>query len=261
MSTSLQGRTALVTGASSGLGVEFARELARRGCALVLVARSEAPMQQLAAELRAAGATVQVRPCDLGDGAAREALASALASDGVAIDILVNNAGFGLFGDFIDTDWPRLEAMLAVDVMALTHMTRLFLPGMRERGYGRVLQVASTGAFQPTPTYAAYSAAKSYVLEFSHALQEELRGTGVHSTVVSPGVTATAFLEVSGQRPTWYQRATRMQAPDVARRGIAAMLAGRSGVITGWVNALMAHSTRLMPRVLSARIAGRLMRN
>jgi uncharacterized protein len=261
MKTSLTGRTALVTGASSGLGVAFARDLAGRGCALVLVARSEAPMQQLATELRATGATVHVRPADLSEAAAREALATGLASDGIAIDVLVNNAGFGVFGAFADTDWSRLDALLAVDVVALTHLTRLFVPGMRERRFGHVLQVASTGAFQPTPTYAVYSAAKTYVLEFSYALDAELRGSGVRCTVVSPGVTATRFLEVSGQRATWYQRMTRMEAHGVARRGIDAMLAGRTGIVPGVVNALMAHSTRTMPRRISARVAGWLMRN
>jgi len=261
MKTSLTGRTALVTGASSGLGVAFARDLAVRGCALVLVARSEAPMQQLATELRATGATVHVRPADLSEAAAREALARGLASDGLAIDVLVNNAGFGVFGAFADTDWSRLDALLAVDVVALTHLTRLFVPAMRERRFGHVLQVASTGAFQPTPTYAVYSAAKTYVLEFSYALDAELRGSGVRCTVVSPGVTATRFLEVSGQRATWYQRVTRMEAPGVARRGIDAMLAGRTGIVPGIVNALMAHTTRTMPRRVSARVAGWLMRN
>lgn len=261
MKTSLSGRTALVTGASGGLGAAFARELAGRGCALVLVARSDAPMQQLATELRAAGVSVHVRPTDLADARAREALAQGLAAVGIAIDVLINNAGFGVFGAFADAEWSRLDGMLAVDVVALTHLTWLFLPGMRERGFGRVLQVASTGAFQPTPSYAAYAAAKSYVLEFGYALDAELRGSGVRCTVVSPGVTATGFFEVSGQRATWYQRLTRMQAPGVARRGIDAMLAGRTGVVTGMVNALMAHSTRLMPRRVSAYVAGLLMRN
>jgi short-subunit dehydrogenase len=261
MKTSLSGRTALVTGASSGLGVAFAHDLAARGCHLVLVARSEEPMQQLANELRAAGATVHVRPTDLSDAGAREALASRLAAEGIAVDVLVNNAGFGLFGAFAESDWSRLEAMLAVDVVALTHLARLFVIGMRQRGFGRILQVASTGAFQPTPTYAAYAAAKSYVLEFSYALDAELRGSGVRCTVVSPGVTATRFLEVSGQRATWYQRLTRMQAPAVARLGVDAMLAGSTGVVTGRVNALMANSTRLMPRRISAWVAGRLMQN
>lgn len=261
MKTSLSGRTALVTGASSGLGVAFARELAGRGCALVLVARSDAPMQQLATELRAAGVGVHVRPADLADAHAREALAQGLAADGIAIDVLINNAGFGVFGAFADTEWSRLDGMLAVDVVALTHLTRLFLPGMRERGFGRVLQVASTGAFQPTPSYAAYAAAKSYVLEFSYAIDSELRASGVRCTVVSPGVTATQFLAVSGQRATWYQRVTRMDAPAVARIGVNAMLAGRTGVVTGVVNALMAHATRLMPRRVSAYVAGLLMRN
>lgn len=261
MKTSLSGRTVLVTGASSGLGVAFAHDLAARGCHLVLVARSEAPMQQLANELRAAGATVHVRPTDLSDAGAREALASGLAAEGIAVDVLVNNAGFGLFGTFAESDWSRLEAMLAIDVVALTHLARLFVTGMRQRGFGRILQVASTGAFQPTPTYAAYSAAKSYVLEFSYALDAELRGSGVRCTVVSPGVTATRFLEVSGQRATWYQRLTRMQAPAVARLGVDAMVAGRTGIVTGRVNALMANSTRLMPRRVSAWVAGRLMQN
>jgi short-subunit dehydrogenase len=261
MNHPLAGRTALVTGASSGLGIEFARELARRGAALVLVARREAPMQQLATELRAAGATVQVRATDLASAPQRAALAAGLAADGVAVDVLVNNAGFGVYGRFADSEWSRLDGMLAVDVVALTHLTRLFLPGMRERGFGRVLQVASTGAFQPTPTYAAYAAAKSYVLEFSYALDAELRGSGVRCTVVSPGVTATGFFDVSGQRATWYQRLTRMQASDVARRGVDALLAGRGGTVTGLLNALVAHSTRLTPRAVSARMAGWLMRN
>ncbi|HET6431886.1 SDR family NAD(P)-dependent oxidoreductase [Dyella sp.] len=261
MTVSLERRTALVTGASSGLGIEFARELAARGAVLILAARSEAPMQALASELRAAGATVHVRCVDLADAVAREAFAAQLERDGLTVDVLVNNAGFGVFGPFADTEWERLDAMLAVDVVALTHLTRLFVPAMRSRGFGRVLQVASTGAFQPTPTYAAYAAAKSYVLQLSHALDVELRGTGVRCTVVSPGVTATQFFAVAGQRPTWYQRLTRMQASTVARQGVAAMLGGRSGIITGWANAVMAHATRLMPRGLSARVAGVLMRN
>ncbi|MBU6248579.1 MAG: SDR family oxidoreductase, partial [Xanthomonadaceae bacterium] len=252
---------ALVTGASSGLGIEFARELAGRGADLVLVARSEAPMQALAQELHEAGRIVHVRPTDLSDAAAREALVAGLAADGIAVDVLVNNAGFGVFGAFAETPWERLESMLAVDVLALTHLTRLLLPAMRERGFGRVLQVASTAAFQPTPYYAAYAAAKSYVLEFSYAVDAELRGSGVRCTVMSPGVTATGFFEISGQQPTLYQRLTRMQAPAVAREGVAAMLRGRSGVITGWVNALMAQGTRLMPRRWAARVAGQLMRN
>ncbi len=261
MKTSLAGRTALVTGASGGLGAAFARELAMHGCAMVLVARSEAPMEALARELRASGTIVHVHPTDLVDAAAREALAARLAAEGIAVDVLVNNAGFGVFGAFADTAWSRVEAMLTVDVMALSHLTRLFVPAMRTRGFGRVLQVASTAAFQPTPGYAAYAAAKSYVLEFSYALDCELRGSGVRCTVVSPGVTATGFFEVSGQRATWYQRLTRMQAPAVARRGVAAMLAGRGGTVTGWLNASVAHATRMMPRRLSARVAGWLMRN
>jgi short-subunit dehydrogenase len=261
MSASFKGRTALVTGASSGLGVALARELARRGADLVLVARSQAPMQALAQELRAGGRQVRVWPCDLADAGAREALVAGLVGEGIAIDVLVNNAGLGVFGHFAEADWPRLDGMLAVDIVALTHLTRLLLPGMRARGWGRVLQVASTGAFQPTPHYAAYAAAKGYVLSFGYALDAELRGSGVRCTVLSPGVTATGFFAVSGQSPTWYQRLTRMSAATVARQGVAAMQRGRGGVVAGWFNALMAQGTRLMPRRLATAVAGRLMRN
>lgn len=261
MSEAFKGRTALVTGASSGLGAALARELARQGADLVLTARSEAPMQALANELRAMGGKVQVRPCDLADADARAALVAGLAADGIAIDVLVNNAGLGVFGAFAEADWQRLDGMLAVDVLALTHLTHLLLPAMRARGYGRILQIASTGAFQPTPHYAAYAAAKSYVLSFGYALDAELRGSGVRCTVLSPGVTATGFFAVSGQRATWYQRLTQMSAAAVARQGVAALRRGRGGVIAGWFNALMAQGTRFMPRRLATLVAGQLMRN
>lgn len=260
MSDFLKGRTALVTGASSGLGVEFARELALRGCHLVLVARREAALRELETELHT-DVSVQVRPCDLSDAAARETLVRDLHSEGVQIDVLVNNAGLGVFGPFLDADWPRLRGMLDVDVVALSHLTHLLTPFMCERGWGRVLQVASTAAFQPTPGYAAYAAAKSYVLSFSYALDHELRGSGVRCTAVCPGMTATGFFEVAGHPPGHFRRLTLMQPQSVAERGIEAMLGGRSGIVTGALNALMAVSTRLLPRRLLAPIAGWAMKN
>jgi short-subunit dehydrogenase len=137
-------------------------------------------------------------------------------------------------------------------------MTRLFAADMVARKFGYILQVASTGAFQPIPTYAAYAAAKSYVLSFGEALHYELRQTGVTCTVLCPGVTRTEFFEVAGQTPTLYQRSTMMDSATVARIGITAMLQGRSSVVVGWLNAIFALGTRLLPRQVSAAIAHRL---
>ncbi len=254
MSDFLKGRTALVTGASGGLGAEFARELALRGCHLVLVARRADALHALAAKLET-DVPVQVRATDLADAAAREALVRGLGADGVAIDVLVNNAGLGVYGPFLDSDWGHLRNMLDVDVMALTHLTHLLVPAMRQRRWGRVLQVASTAAFQPTPGYAAYAAAKSYVLSLSYALDHEMRGSGVRCTAMCPGVTDTGFFEVSGQSPSRFQRMTMMPAQRVAERGIEAMIGGRSGIVNGALNAWMAAFTRLLPRRLLTPIA------
>lgn len=262
MTQELKGRTALVTGASSGLGIDFARELAARGADLVLVARRAEALASLATELKARhGVQVRVLPADLGVAEARVKLSEELRGAGVAVDLLVNNAGFGVYGNFADTDWARLEQMLQVDVVALTHLSRLFVDGMVARGYGRILQVASTGSFSPSPTYAAYSAAKSYVLSFGIALNNELGGSGVSCTTVCPGVTETDFLKVSGQRRNWYHRSTMMSSASVARSGVRAMLAGRNFIVTGWINALQAFSTRFMPRGLSAVVTRFLMKN
>ena len=259
---SLSGRTALVTGASSGLGVDFARELARRGCRLVLVARREALLRQLQTELQQRhGITVIVMALDLGDPGAPQALHDTLKAQGIAVDILVNNAGFGLYGPELDIPWDKTRQMLMLDIVALTHLTKLFARDMVGRGWGRMLQVASIGAYQPSPTYAAYSAAKSYVRSFSQALNFELRGTGVSCTAICPGITATEFLQVSGQKPTAYQRFMMMTSADVARIGIRAMLAGRYNVVPGFLNWLAALLTFVTPDPVNAAAAARLMKN
>jgi short-subunit dehydrogenase len=164
------------------------------------------------------------------------------------VDVLVNNAGFGYYGDFASVPWEREKAMLDLDILALTHLTKLFLPDMLQRNFGFILLVSSIGAHQPSPTYASYSAAKSFVLNFGEALHFELRRTGVGCTVVSPGVTATEFLKVSGQSPTAYQRLAMMKSADVARIGVRSMLARKSSVVPGWLNALTVWSIRLIPQ-------------
>ena len=197
MKKDIRNKTALVTGASSGLGVDFARELAKEGANLILVARREERLKAVQAEIKQEfGVDVDVIPMDLTQPDAPQALYDRLKSGKKPVDVLVNNAGYGLFGMFTELPWEKQKQMLDLDVIALTHLTKLFVPDMVERKFGAVLQVASIAAYQPAPTYASYAGAKSYVLFFSEALDHELRGTGVNVTTVSPGVTATEFLKV-----------------------------------------------------------------
>lgn len=259
--TELSGRTALVTGASSGLGVDFARELACLGCHLVLVARRENLLKQVQAELQPRGVKVSIVTLDLGTPEAPHALYDLLRLQGIEVDVLVNNAGFGLFGRDLEIPWDKTRQMLQLNMLTLTELSRLFAADMVRRGRGWILQVASTGAYQPTPTYAAYSATKAYVLSYGEALNYELRGSGVSCTVVSPGVTATEFLQVSGQKPTWYHRMTMMTAAEVARAGVRRMLARRGSAVIGFINWLAAFSVRFTPRPLAAAIGYQLMKN
>ncbi len=257
----LRGKTALVTGASSGLGADFARYLAACGCHLVLVARRADRLRELQAEITSRhGVSVECVTMDLVEPDAPQRLYDQLNGKGRTIDILINNAGRGLFGEFIAVTWESLHSMLELDVTALTHLTRLFAPDMVKRGYGYILLIASIGAYQPSPTYAVYSAAKSYVLSFGEALHYELRQTGVRCTVLSPGVTRTEFIETAGQRTTLYQRLVMMESDKVVRIGIEAMLKGRSSVVAGWFSALFAWLTRLLPRQVLAWMADLAMR-
>ncbi len=253
----LGGHTALVTGASSGIGAAIARVLAARGAALVLVARRVDALERLAGELRQAnGATVTVRRADLADENERAALGAELSG----IDILVNNAGLGVYGPFSDASWEQIRRMLEVNVVALAHLTHLVLPTMRQAGWGRILQVASTAAFQPVPSYAAYGATKAHILSFGIALNHELRGSGVSCTTLCPGVTDTEFFGVAGQTMNSFQRASIMDSDAVARVGVTAMLQRRPFVVAGRANALTALGGRITPPDLAARLAARVMR-
>lgn len=253
--TTLRGRHAVVTGASSGLGADFARELARRGADLTLVARREDRLRSLQREL--AGVEVRLAVLDLTAPQAPDQLRRDL--DGQPVDILVNNAGFGLYGEFSKLDWGRERSMIELDVIVPVHLTKLFLPGMLDRGSGYILNVASIGAYQASPLYASYSAAKSFVLYFTEALSYELRGSGVTATALSPGIVSTEFLQVTGQQATRYQRMTMMDSPTVARIGIDGMLKGRPSLVPGRLNAVTVWSNRFLPRRASAALAHRLM--
>lgn len=256
----LSGKTALVTGASSGLGVDFARELAGYGCNLILVARREDRLRAVQAEIQKAyPVQVEICPLDLTAPGAAEQLyqyTQDLAKNGVRpVDVLINNAGFGIYGEHMSIPWEKEHEMLELDIIVLAQLTKLFLKDMLARNFGYILLVSSIGAYQPSPVYASYSAAKSFVLYFGEALNYELRKTNVGISVISPGVTATEFLQVAGQPPSLYQRLIRMKSADVARIGIRAMLKRRPSVVPGWLNGLMTIAVRLTPRRATAAIA------
>lgn len=252
---------ALVTGASAGIGAELARELARHGHDLVLTARSVAPMQALATELRAAGAAVTVVPIDLGKPGAAATLAHDIASRGLVVDVLINNAGLGALGPFDSLDPARIGEILQVNIIALTELTRLLLPGMRARRRGRIMLVSSIAGFQPGPRMAVYFASKAYVLSLGEALAHELRGSGVSVTVLCPGATATNFFAVAGADNSMVARRLRrmMRADSVARLGYRALAAGRPVVITGLLNRVLALSGRFAPHRVSLPVTELLM--
>jgi short-subunit dehydrogenase len=252
----LRGKYAVVTGASSGIGTDFARVLAERGCNLVLVARREDRLRALQQELSAAhNVQAQVIAMSLSAPDAPQALYDRIRGLGIDVDVLINNAGFGLHGNFMDIPWEREHEMLELDIIALVHLTKLFVRDMVARNFGFVLQVSSIGAYQPSPTYATYSAAKSFVLNFGEALNYELRHTNVKVSVLSPGVTASEFLQVAGQKPTFYQRMTMMPSRTVAAAGINAMLKGKPSKVPGLMNALPVWLLRFTPRRMSAAMA------
>ena len=240
---------ALVTGASRGIGADLARELAADGHDLVLASRSVAEMQALATELAGHGATSTVVEADLSRLGAAALLAGEIEARGLALDVLVNNAGLGSIGRFDRVDGARLSEMLQVNIVALTELTRLVLPGMQARGRGRILLVGSTAGFQPGPRMAVYFATKAYVLSFGEALAWEVRGSGVTVTVLCPGATATDFFRVAGAADG-KAVAPMMDSKTVARIGWRGCKSGRRVVIAGLMNRVMAMGGHVAPRAL-----------
>jgi short-subunit dehydrogenase len=243
-------RWALVTGASTGIGAEFARELARRGWHLVLTARSENRLQELAAELAGAHQVeVRVIPGDLALSGAPAELEAATEGAGVPVDLLVNNAGFGHLGPLAEHDDAHLRGMIAVNVGALSELTRRFGARMGARGRGYILNVASTAAFQPGPLMAVYYATKAYVLSFSEAARNEFAPLGVSVTTLCPGVTRSEFHARAGMAGgTVLERLPFASAQEVARFGIEQTLRGRGTVIPGLLNRVMALAVGFVPR-------------
>ncbi len=247
--------TALITGASAGLGREYARRFAADGHDLVLVARRRDRLEALAGELcREHGIEVRVIAEDLSDPGAPGRIQAELRHAGIAIEALVNNAGLGAFGAVLDQPLERQLQMIQVNVVALVALTRRLAPDMVERGRGRILNVGSVAAFQPGPGHAVYYATKAFVLPFSEALAHELRDTGVTVTVTSPGSTRTEFQAVSGKpsRGAWLEA----EAGPVAAHGYAAMRRGEVVSIPGLGNRMTVAAVRLLPRAWVRRAAG-----
>lgn len=252
-----QGPWALVTGASSGLGADFARELAARGHHLVLVARRSDRLEALAEELRPQGVAVRCEALDLAEPGAAAELERSL--EGLPVEVLINNAGIGPFGPLLELPWERTREMVRLNMEALVELTRRFAPGMKARGRGRVLLIGSIASFQPVPSMAAYAATKAFVSSLGEALHREWRGTGLTCTVLHPGFTATEFFERGGQTLNGMGRTSLMPSRTVARIGLRALFQGRPSVVAGRMNAFTAFLTRLLPRQASAAVAERLL--
>jgi short-subunit dehydrogenase len=246
----------LITGASAGLGVHFARQLSATGARLVLVARRKERIDTLAAELGNARAV----PLDLAELDAAERLLADVAAHGEHVDCLINNAGFGLHGRIAEHDVTQLRRMIDLNCGVLTELARGVLPGMLGRGRGGILNVASTAAFQPGPGMGVYFATKAYVLSFTEALHEEVRGSGVHVTALCPGPVSTEFGELAGFAPKLGQAFDKLseQPGPVVAAGLAGLSANKAIVIPGTMNRVGAQGARFLPRAIMRRIAGAL---
>src|SRR6478672_6846631 len=237
-------RIALITGASAGLGVEFARQLSERGHRLVLVARRKDRLEELAKELGNARAVA----LDLSRGNAAAKLLADVEAAGEQVDILVNNAGFGLIGRFADADAKRLRQMIDLNVGTLTDLCRAVAADMIKRKSGGIINVASTAAFQPGPNMAVYFATKAYVLSLTEALHEELKPHGVHVSALCPGPTRTEFGDVAGFGGNGMFDRVAMDAGAVVAAGLRGPEKKRAVVVPGWINKIGAASTRFAPR-------------
>ncbi|MGA8200458.1 MAG: SDR family oxidoreductase [Candidatus Sulfotelmatobacter sp.] len=242
--------TALITGASGGIGYELAKLFAKDHYNLVLVARSSDKLNQVASQLRQQfGLNVEAMALDLAEDQSVKMLFEHLKGEKLEVDVLVNNAGFGGFGEFAEMPEEEVLGQVQLNVVALTHLTRLFLPAMIERRQGKIMNVASTAAFQPGPLMAVYYATKAYVLSFSEALANEVAGTGVVVSCFCPGATDTGFQKRAGMEDSrLFKKIGAMKVETVARDGYRGLMAGKTLVISGTRNWLVAESVRFAPR-------------
>ncbi len=261
MSGPWAGKWALVTGASAGIGVALARELAAGGTNLMLTARRKDRLEKLAQELSSAHKIgVEIFAADLAQTTAPQQIFAHTLAKKITIDLLINNAGFGAYGAFATVETQRLLDMVQVNCSAVVHLTRLYLPQMLKQRRGDVLILGSTASFQAVPFISTYAATKAFDLLFAEGLAEEVRPYGVRVCALCPGSTESEFHEVAGQSGLVAARKNRETAEKVARVGLQALAAGKSYVISGTGNYLGAHSQRLVPRGVVTRIAGKMFR-
>ena len=243
----------LITGASAGLGAEFARQCARRGEDLVLVARRRDRLEALAAEI---GGTSHILVADLARAGAAASLIAEIEAEGLSVGCLINNAGFGLAGKFAVRPLDRFGEMIDLNVRTLVELCHIVLPAMRARGAGAILNVASTAAFQPGPNMAVYYATKAFVLSFTEALHHELKGSGIRVSALCPGPTATEFGEVALASPSSSLRLITADAQGVVRAGLKGLDRNKAVVIPGLANKGTANISRFLPRAAMRRIVG-----
>ncbi|WP_034647892.1 SDR family NAD(P)-dependent oxidoreductase [Corynebacterium sputi] len=253
------GTTVLITGASSGLGETFAEQFAGRGANVVLVARREDRLREVADRIRDTYAVkTTVIPQDLSEAGAAARLVETLSEQGIQVDSLINNAGFGLFGDFLDTEPDRISQMLDLNIRFLTDLTRLLLPRLQETGEGVLVNIASTAAYQPMPGMAAYAASKSYVLSLTEALSHEMRGSGLRVLTLSPGPTETEFFNDNST----FSVGTTQTSGEVVSRAIKELDRPnpRPSVVSGFRNAAGSIVASRAPKRLVLNAVGRMSR-
>lgn len=253
-------KTALITGSSGGIGYELAKVHSENGDDLVLVARSRNKLDELKKELEE---KYKINVYTIGKdlslpGSANEVYGE-VKKQNIVIDYLENNAGFGDYGLFADSDWDKQEQMIMLNILSLTHLTRLFLPDMIKRGEGKILNVASTASFQPCPTMSVYCASKAYVLSFSEALNNEVSEFGITVTALCPGATHSGFQAAASMKDSGLFKGNNIPSSrEVAEFGYDSMMKGKTVAIHGFKNALMANSVRFAPRSLVVKIARRM---
>jgi uncharacterized protein len=247
-------KTALITGASKGIGFELAKIHAEKGDNLVIVARTLCRLQEIKEDFENKyGISVFIIEKDLALKDTAQEVFDEINGKGIAIDYLINNAGFGDYGFYAETDWEKQEKMISLNITALAHLTRLFLPGMIERGGGRILNVASLAAFPPGPKMSVYFASKAFVLSFSQAIHNEIKDKGVTCTVLCPGSTDTAFHAVSMGDPSLVKERKMDSAADVSQYGYKAMMKGKPVAIYGAKNRFLIFLSRFVPREMIVR--------
>ena len=248
-------KTALITGASSGIGLDLAQLMAPH-FDLIITARNQSELEKIARDLETKhGNHVHVTPADLENQGSPQQIFTEIERRGLTVDILINNAGFGGYGLFAETNPQSNMEMIQVNIAALTALTRLALPGMLKRKEGKILNVASTAGFQPGPLMAVYYATKAYVIMFSEAVANELKGSGITVTCLCPGATRTRFAQRADMENSRLFKLGAMRSMDVARAGYEGMMRGKTMVIPGFLNKLLAQSVRISPRKLVTAIS------